>query len=115
MSPGPAADPGYLSLPELARYAGVSRRTLQGFLSDPIDPLPFIVYPGMTDKRIKRSDFDTWADRYRRRGTQDAAAVDQVVADVLGRRPVTGQTGRASRPGCRGARASSAHRCPTSS
>ena len=81
-------DAGYLSLPALAIYAGVSRRTLQAFLSDPVDPLPYIVLPGMTAKRVKRSVYDAWAARYQRRGTDDAATVDRVVREVLGQRDV---------------------------
>ncbi len=80
----PLPESEYLSLPELARYAGVARGTIQAFLSDPVDPLPYIIYPGMTDKRVKRGDFDAWAERYRRRGTDDAARVNDVVREVLG-------------------------------
>ena len=49
----------YLRLPELARYAGVSIRTLQRFIADPVHPLPVHHLTGRS-VHVLRSEFDRW-------------------------------------------------------
>lgn len=59
-------DDPYLSLPELARYSGLSVRVLRDRLHDPTHPLPF--YQVGARKLVKRSEYDTWAQRFRETG-----------------------------------------------
>lgn len=68
----------YLSLRALAGYAGLSIRRLRALLEDPRHPLPCFRIGGKI--LVRRSEYDTWAARYRREGRPD---VDQVVASVL--------------------------------
>jgi hypothetical protein len=66
----------------LARYASLSRRTLQTFFSDPTHPLPFYV-PSGKKKLVSRREFDEWMQRYRHTGTDAAEQVNRVVTEVL--------------------------------
>jgi hypothetical protein len=68
----------YLSLRALAGYSGLSIRRLRALLEDPSHPLPCFRIGGKI--LVRRSEYDTWAARYRREGRAD---VDQVVAGVL--------------------------------
>jgi Helix-turn-helix domain len=68
----------YLPLVGLARYAGLSVRTLRGYLTHPSRPLPHYRIGGKI--LVRRSDFDAWAAGFR------AVAPDRVsalVADAL--------------------------------
>jgi excisionase family DNA binding protein len=57
-------DDAYLPLNELATYSGVSRRTLEKYLADPVHSLPY--YRFGTQVAVKRSEFDEWARLYHR-------------------------------------------------
>jgi excisionase family DNA binding protein len=50
----------YMRLPELARYTGLSVRTLQRLIADPEDPLPVLRSLGRA-LLVRRSAFDQWA------------------------------------------------------
>jgi len=68
-SPGSGNTPGastledrYLTLDELAHYAGLSRRTLERYLRDPVHPIK--AYRVGKAVRVRKSDYDHWiADR----------------------------------------------------
>jgi len=68
----------YLSLAALARYGGLSVRTLRGHLNDVSHPLPCYRVGGKI--LVRRSEFDGWMAAFRQRGRRD---VDRLVADVL--------------------------------
>ncbi len=68
----------YLSLRELARYSGLSERTLRGFLSDPVRPLGCYRPNGRV--LVKRSEFDAWMQAYRCEGDAD---VQRAVSKVM--------------------------------
>ena len=53
----------YLPLAALARYSGLSVRTLRGYLVHPCHQLPHFRVGGKI--LVRRSDFDTWADQFR--------------------------------------------------
>lgn len=73
-------DDGYLGLRALARYSGLSVRTLRRYLHDPAQPLPHYRIGGRV--LVRRSDFDAWAARFRveQRGAEQ---LDRMVADVM--------------------------------
>jgi len=68
----------YLSMKALARYSGLSVRTLRGYLKHPACPLPHFHVGGKI--LVKQSEFDTWIAAFR---VSVAAHVDDIVADVL--------------------------------
>jgi lambda repressor-like predicted transcriptional regulator len=68
----------FVSLRALATYSGLSVRTLRAYLTDPSHPLPCYRIGGKIV--VRRSEYDTWAARYRQVGQQD---VDRIVSDVL--------------------------------
>ena len=70
---------GYLSLRTLSAYAGLSVRTLRGYLSHPARPLPHYRVGGKV--LVKRSEFDVWIAGFRE---ESAPQVDAIVAAVLG-------------------------------
>jgi hypothetical protein len=74
-------DDAYLPLKELSRYAGFSVRRLRDSVSDPVAPLPCYRIGGRV--LVKRSEYDTWAQRFRRvsSGTLDAL-VDNLMKDI---------------------------------
>jgi hypothetical protein len=78
----PAKDPpagdAYLSLKELSRYAGFSVRRLRDFLGDPVATLPSYRIGGKV--LVKRSEYDAWAQRFRR---VSSATLDAVVAELV--------------------------------
>ena len=69
---------GYLSLGGLATYAGLSVRTLRGYLTHPSKPLPHYRIGGKI--LVRRSDFDAWALAFR---TVAAERLSALVADAL--------------------------------
>lgn len=68
----------FLSLQALATYSGLSRRKLRDYLTDPAHPLPCYRIGGKIV--VRRSEYDTWATRYRQVGNVD---VDKVVGETL--------------------------------
>jgi excisionase family DNA binding protein len=75
---GPDRGDAYLPLRALARYAGLSVRTLRKYLSRPAHPLPHYHVGGKI--LIKQSEFDRWIETYR---IADARQVERILADVL--------------------------------
>jgi len=71
-------DDAYLPLRTLSSYSGLSIRTLRGFLCHPAHPLPCYRIGGKV--LVRRSEYDSWASRFR---ANVAPAVDRVVEDVL--------------------------------
>jgi hypothetical protein len=68
----------YLPLKKLARYSGLSVRTLRTWLKHRATPLPHYRIGGKL--LIRRSDYDLWVSQFRARAATD---VDHVVDDVL--------------------------------
>jgi excisionase family DNA binding protein len=68
----------YLSLRALSDYSGLSVRTLRAYLDDPRNPLPCYRPGGKV--LVRRSEFDEWIARFRRRGRSD---LDEIVTDAL--------------------------------
>ena len=68
----------YLSLRSLAEVSGLSVRTLRGYLTDPIGPLPHFRTAGKI--LVKRTDFDEWIERFK---VTKSATLDAVVDDVV--------------------------------
>ena len=61
-SPAAWMEDPYLTLDDLAHYAGLSRRTLERYIHDPDHPIK--AYRVGKAVRVRRSDFDRWmADR----------------------------------------------------
>jgi hypothetical protein len=75
---GPALGDAYLPLVGLAAYAGLSVRTLRGYLTHPSRPLPHYRIGGKI--LVRRSEFDAWAATFR---AVEAEHVSAFVADVL--------------------------------
>jgi excisionase family DNA binding protein len=73
------ADDHYMSLKALARYSGLSVRTLRAHVADATHPLPHY-RPGGGKLLVRRSEFDRWMRRYRVEGD---ATLDAIVRDVL--------------------------------
>lgn len=82
---GAMADDHYMSLKALARYSGLSVRTLRAHIADATHPLPcYRPSGGVAGKLlVRRSEFDRWIARYRVDGDIATAAVDVIVRDVL--------------------------------
>ncbi len=74
----------YLSIKELAVYSGISERSLRYYLKDPVNPIPHHRF-GRGGKliKVKRSDFDKWADSQR---GDCGNLVDNIVNEVLCRK-----------------------------
>jgi hypothetical protein len=68
----------YLPLKALAAYAGLSPRTLRGYLVHPSKPLPHYRIGGKI--LVKRSEFDAWAATFR---TVETDRVSALVADAM--------------------------------
>jgi excisionase family DNA binding protein len=56
-------DDGYLPLKALARYSGLSVRTLRRYLTDASRPLPSYRIGGKV--LVRRAEFDAWAKQFR--------------------------------------------------
>jgi predicted DNA-binding transcriptional regulator AlpA len=72
-------DDGYLPLPELSTYSGLSVRTLRDHLRDPAHPLPHFQIGGRVV--VKRSEYDRWAEQFHRHSA--AAPEDALALDIL--------------------------------
>jgi excisionase family DNA binding protein len=73
-------DDAYFPLVELAKYAGLSVRTLRGYITDRMRPLPHFRVGGKI--LVRRSDLDSWASQFR--VSRAAVSVDTLVDDVVG-------------------------------
>ena len=79
---GATVEDHYMSLKALARYSGLSVRTLRAHIADPMHPLPCYRPSGHGAGKVlvRRSEFDRWMGRYRVEGD---AALDAIVRDVV--------------------------------
>src|SRR5215208_3314058 len=78
---GPSSAGGYLPLKALASYSGLSVRTLRDYLMDPIGPLPHYRIAGKI--LVRRSEYDAWVQRFRRRGSNSLGAmIDDLLHDI---------------------------------
>ncbi len=78
-APRPSSfDDAYLPLKDLARYAGLSVRTLRSHLADRAAPLPCYRVGGKV--LVRRSEYDSWVRRFRVAGSDSLRAV---IDDVL--------------------------------
>ena len=75
-----SADVGgaYLSLRSLAEVSDLSVRTLRGYLTDPVNPLPHFRTAGKI--LVKRTDFDEWIRRFK---VNRLPTLNAVVDDVM--------------------------------
>jgi hypothetical protein len=71
-------DDAYLPLKSLSAYSGLSVRTLRGYLTHLVHPLPCYRIGGKV--LVRRSDFDEWARQFR---AVPMSAVDALVTDAL--------------------------------
>jgi excisionase family DNA binding protein len=69
----------YLSVRSLARYAGVSVRTVRGFLVRRNEALPHYRIGGKI--LVRRSEFDRWASKFR--VARPPIDLENVVSDVM--------------------------------
>lgn len=56
----------YFDIPTLADYASISKRKIQTYLNLPVNALPH--YEHGTRKVVRCSDYDRWAQQYRKVG-----------------------------------------------
>lgn len=74
-------DDRYLDLEDLAKYSGMSVRTLRSMI-----PRGMPVYRPGGKILVRRSEFDVWMGRFRQAQSVDLdRVVDDVMEDVLGR------------------------------
>lgn len=71
-------DDAYLPLTALAEYAGLSVRTLRGYLASRTRPLSYYRVGGKI--LVRRSDFDAWAAQFR--VTVPAVVMDTIVEEL---------------------------------
>ncbi|HYT73516.1 MAG TPA: helix-turn-helix domain-containing protein [Vicinamibacterales bacterium] len=74
------ATDAYLPLKALSSYAGLSVRTLRGYLTDRTRPLTHFRVGGKI--LVRRSDFDAWVSQFR--VSCASTSVDALVDDVVG-------------------------------
>lgn len=83
----------YFSIKELADYSGVCERSLRDLISTSINPIPARRFGGAI--KVKRSDFDEWADSCRIDNDRIDRLVNEVMSDLEVRK---GKQGRKSGP-----------------
>lgn len=71
-------DDAYFPLKRLTAYAGLSERTLRTYLSHPVHPLPAYKIGGRV--LVRRSEYDSWAARFR---CVAPSSVDAIVSDMI--------------------------------
>jgi excisionase family DNA binding protein len=69
----------FMPLRRLAKYAGLSVRTLRGHLSRPVNSLPHYKVGGKI--LVRRSEFDQWLGQFKI--DHDNADIDALFNDVL--------------------------------
>lgn len=79
MSGSRLVQPAYFSLTELARYSGLSVRTLRAHLADPCRPLPHYRIGGRV--LVRPSDYDDWASAFRSRQQR---SLNDLVSEIVG-------------------------------
>jgi hypothetical protein len=73
--------PQYLSLKDLATYASLSVKTLRGYLTHPLHPLPHYRMPGKI--LVKPVEFDAWMQHFHQAKLQDVGeAVDKIYREL---------------------------------
>ena len=77
-APTALAGDGYLPLRALSSYAGLSVRTLRGYLTHAAYPLPSYRIGGKI--LVRRSEYDAWAGQFR---VANHARLDDLVTNVL--------------------------------
>ena len=71
----------YFSISDLAKYSGISQRTLWDLLKDSINPIPhFRIGAAGRIVRVKKSEFDEWIQTQK---VGDPQLIDQIVDEVL--------------------------------
>jgi excisionase family DNA binding protein len=76
------ANGDYISMAALARYSGLSVRTLRSYLRDPEGPIPH--YRVGRRVLVRRAEFDEWLRRFRKNVA--SADLDQLVGEITGGR-----------------------------
>ena len=71
----------YFSIRDLAKYSGISQRTLWDLLKDSINPIPhFRIGAAGRIVRVKKSEFDEWMQTHK---AGDPQIIDQIVDEIL--------------------------------
>lgn len=85
----PELDDRWFDLPALAKYSGLSTRTLRRYLTDAVRPLPHSYVRGGGKDRgrtlVFKRDFDEWVRRFGPAPTERTDALDDRVARALRR------------------------------
>ncbi len=68
----------YFNKEELAVYLGMSKRTVNSFMSDPVNPLPHYRF-GPKLLRFKKTEVDEWAKKFAMVDDE----VDRIVEEVM--------------------------------
>lgn len=76
------AQPEWLDLKALQRYACVSERTLREWIHRATNPLPAVQVG--TKLLVRRSTFDQWLENHRVQAVDVGCIVDEMVAGVMG-------------------------------
>lgn len=67
----------YLSVPELSIHSGMSERTLWDLIRSKSDPIPHYRFGRLV--KVRRCDFDAWAEMHK----VDTNLVDRIVDEVF--------------------------------
>lgn len=70
------SDDRYLTIRELALYAGLCQKTIRNALVDPTNPLPH--YRPTRKILVKRSEFDAWMEKHRETAPDISAVVREM-------------------------------------
>lgn len=79
--PARVVEEEYLTLQALARYSGLSVRTLRSRLVDLMHPLPHYRVVGRI--LVRRCDFDAWLLQFRTEGRAAGVNLGAIVDDVM--------------------------------
>lgn len=74
----PVVQAAYLSLKQLASYSGLSVRTLRGYLTNTVRPLPHYRIGGRV--LVKAAEYDEWARSFK---VETSSVLREIVDDVL--------------------------------
>jgi excisionase family DNA binding protein len=71
----------YFKVSELAKYSGISDRTLWDLLKDPVNPIPhYRIGAAKRIVRIKKSEFDQWMQKQMIR---ESSLVEDVLEELF--------------------------------